>query len=263
MYMPTFTRRDLLRSAAYSSVAFTAAPFITRSAWARAATLASAAGAEPSSIFPRERLLFDFGWKFTLGNGTDPAKDLGFGNGQGDFAKTGDFQFAKAKFDDSKWRTLNLPHDWAVELPFVHDDAGEGDSSLRPHGYKPLGRRYPETSVGWYRREFEIPQSDLGRRIWVEFDGAMRDVLVFVNGCFIGRNDNGYAPFRFQLTDFLAYGKKNYIVARVDASFGDGWFYEGAGIYRHVWLTKTDSIHLGKWETYVRTEMQGDQAALS
>ena len=113
--------------------------------------------------------------------------------------------FAKAKFDDSKWRTLNLPHDWAVELPFVRDD------EQKSHGYKPLGRRYPETSVGWYRREFEIPASDLGRRIWVEFDGAFRDVLVFVNGCFIGRNNNGYAPFRFDLTDFLAYGAKNYI----------------------------------------------------
>jgi beta-galactosidase len=100
--------------------------------------------------------------------------------------------------------------------------------------------------VGWYRREFEIPSSDLGRRIWVEFDGAFRDVLVFVNGCFIGRNDNGYAPFRFDLTDFIAYGAKNYIVLRVDASFGDGWFYEGAGVYRHVWLTKTDAVHLGK-----------------
>ncbi len=70
--------------------------------------------------------------------------------------------------------------------------------------------------------------------------------MIFVNGCFIGRNDNGYAPFRFDLTDFLAVGAKNYIVARVDASFGDGWFYEGAGIYRHVWLTKTDRAAPGQ-----------------
>ncbi len=128
---------------------------------------------------------------------------------------------------------------------------------------KPLGRRYPETSVGWYRREFDVPASDAGRRITVEFDGAFRDVLIFVNGCFIGRNDNGYAPFHFDLTDFLAYGAKNYIVARVDASFGDGWFYEGAGIYRHVWLTKTDALHLGKWESTVRTEVNADSATLS
>jgi beta-galactosidase len=142
-------------------------------------------------------------------------------------------------------------------LPFVHDDV------QLSHGYKPVGRRYPETSVGWYRREFEIPATDLGRRIAVEFDGAFRDVLVFVNGCFIGRNDHGYTPFRFDLTDFLEYGKKNYIVARVDASFGDGWFYEGAGIYRHVWLTKTDALHLGKWESTVRTELKGDAATLT
>ena len=110
---------------------------------------------------------------------------------------------------------------------------------------------------------FDIPESDQGRRIWVEFDGAFRDVIIFVNGCFIGRNDNGYAPFRFDLTDFLTYGKKNYIVARVDASFGDGWFYEGAGIYRHVWLTKMDALHLGKWESYVRSEVSGNAATLT
>ena len=107
--MSTLTRRDLLRSVAYSSLAISSAPFLTRSAWARAALLAATADATPAAILPREKLLFDFGWKFTFGNGTDPAKDLGFGKGQGDFAKTGDFEFAKAKFDDSKWRTLNLP----------------------------------------------------------------------------------------------------------------------------------------------------------
>jgi beta-galactosidase len=176
---------------------------------------------------------------------------LGFGTGQGDFAKTGDFKFAKVGFDDAKWRALHLPHDWAVELPFVRDD------ELNSHGFKPLGRRYPETSVGWYRREFDIAASDLGRRIAVEFDGAFRSVLVFVNGCFIGRNDNGYAPFAFDLTDFLNYGARNCITLRVDASFGDGWFYEGAGIYRHVWLTKTDALHLGKWESWARPEATG------
>jgi len=215
------------------------------------------------AIAPREQLLFDFGWKFTFGDGADPAKDLGFGLGQGDFSKTGDFKFAKAGFDDSKWRSLDLPHDWAVELPFEHDDGGSGDSQLRSHGYKPLGRRYPETSVGWYRREFEIPQSDQGRRIRIEFDGVFRDALVFVNGCFVGRNNNGYAPFGFDLSDFLSYGAKNFIVLRVDASFGDGWFYEGAGIYRHVWLTKTDAVHLGRWETTVRSTVNGGSATVA
>ncbi len=255
--MSEITRRGLLSSGA----ALAASSLLSRSAWARASALmgdvpAGSAAALPA-IAPRERLLFDFGWKFTFGNGDDPAKDLGFGYGQSDFAKTGDFKFAKAGYDVSRWRSLDLPHDWAVELPFVDDP------EQASHGFKPLGRRYPETSVGWYRREFEIPAGDRGRRIWVEFDGAFRDVLLFVNGCFIGRNDNGYAPFRFDLTDFLAYGAKNYIVARVDASFGDGWFYEGAGIYRHVWLTKYDPVHLGQWESYVRAEVDGDSATLS
>jgi beta-galactosidase len=248
--MAGISRRNLL----CSGVALSASSLVAQSAWGRVAALMDdlhgAASTEAlAAVAPREQLLFDFGWKFQFGHGSDPARDLGFGYGQGDFAKTGDFAFANAGFDDSKWRKLNLPHDWAVELPFVHDE------EQRSHGYKPLGRRYPETSVGWYRREFEIPASDLGRRIAIEFDGAFRSVLIFVNGCFIGRNDNGYAPFRFDLTDFLSYGAKNYIVARVDSSFGDGWFYEGAGIYRHVWLTKTDALHLGKWDSTVRTEV--------
>jgi beta-galactosidase len=256
--MSDITRRNLLSS----GLAISASSLATRSAWGRAARLLAGypgvASAEAlAALAPREQLLFDFDWKFQFGHGTDPARDLGFGYSQGDFAKTGEFEFSKAKFDDSKWRRLNLPHDWAVELPFVHDDVQQS------HGYKPIGRRYPETSVGWYRREFEIPASDQGRRIAVEFDGAFRSVLVFVNGCFIGRNDNGYAPFRFDLTDFLAIGAKNYIVARVDASFGDGWFYEGAGIYRHVWLTKTDALHLGKWESTVRTALTDNAATLT
>ncbi|MGA9782508.1 MAG: beta-galactosidase GalA [Terracidiphilus sp.] len=251
--MSNVTRRELLGA----GVALTASSLLSRSAWARAAAALQENDAARPAEAPREKLLFDFGWKFTFGNGNDPTKDLGFGYGQGDFAKTGEFEFAKAKFDDSKWRLLNLPHDWAVELAFVDD------REQASHGYKPLGRRYPETSVGWYRREFEIPATDAGRRISVQFDGAFRNVLLFVNGCFIGRNDNGYAPFTFDLTDFLTYGAKNYIVARVDASFGDGWFYEGAGIYRHVWLIKTDPVHLGQWDSTVRAALKGNAATLS
>jgi beta-galactosidase len=255
--MPEITRRDLLSS----GLALSASSLLTRSAWARTSAALSgypeAASVEAlAAVAPREHLLFDFGWKFLFGNGDDPARDLNFGFSQSDFAKTGDFEFAKEKFDDSKWRTLNLPHDWGVELPFIDD------SEQASHGFKPLGRRYPLTSVGWYRREFEIPASDRGRRIAVEFDGVFRDVFIFVNGCFVGRNDNGYAPFQFDLTDFLAVGAKNYIVARVDASFGDGWFYEGAGIYRHVWLTKSDPLHLGKWESTVRSTLSGGNATL-
>ncbi|GAA0587235.1 beta-galactosidase GalA [Rhizomicrobium electricum] len=253
--MVEITRRDLVATGAAAPVVLSSASF------AGAATVPSAAA--ETTVAPRERLLFDFGWKFAFGHGSDPAKDFGFGMGQGDFAKTGEFAFAKPGFDDSAWRVLDLPHDWAVELPFVKDDDAKGDSQLRSHGYKPLGRRYPETSVGWYRHEFDIAAADLGRRITLECDGAFRDVLVFVNGCFIGRNTNGYAPFRFDLSDFLVYGGKNVIVLRVDASFGDGWFYEGAGVYRHMWLTKTDAVHLGRWESTVRPSLNGNTATLA
>jgi len=256
--MSSLSRRDLLRS----GLALSATSLLPSNALARVnallETYPNAPSAEAASaIAPREHLLFDFNWKFAFGNADDPARDLGFGKDQGDFAKSGDFDFAKVKFDDSKWRALNLPHDWAVELPFVHDD------NLQSHGYKPLGRSYPETSVGWYRRVFGIPKEDFGRRIVVEFDGAFRSAVVFLNGYFIGRNDNGYAPFRFDVTDFVNFGGPNSIAVRMDASFGDGWFYEGAGIYRHVWLTKTDALHLGKWESYVRSDVKGDAAALS
>ncbi len=260
--MSDITRRDLL----VSGLAVSASSLLPDFSWARnpldQEILPDIVGAN-AALGPRERLLFDFGWKFTFGHGSDPTKDLGFGFGQSDFAKTGEFKFSKGGFDDSQWRRLNLPHDWAVELPFVRDDAGSGDGPLRSHGYKPLGRRYPETSVGWYRREFEIPASDLGRRIWIECDGAFRDILVFVNGCFVGRNNNGYCPSRFDLTDFLNYGGRNYIVLRVDASFGDGWFYEGAGVYRHVWLTKTDAVHLGRWDSTVRAKVNGNSATVA
>ncbi len=252
--MPTLSRREVLRSGiALSAATFAASP---AAASAEAMFAAYEQSEKDAVLSPRERTLLDFGWKFFQGNGKDPAKDLGFGHDQGEFSKSGNFYFSKIEMDDSKWRSLDLPHDWAVELPFVNDEA------LKGHGYKPLGRAYPETSVGWYRRTFEIPKEDKGRRIVVEFDGAFRSALVFVNGFFIGRNDNGYCPFQFDISDFLNYGGKNAIVVRMDASFGDGWFYEGAGIYRHVWLRKTDPVHFGAWDSYVRTEVKGDVTTL-
>jgi beta-galactosidase len=255
--MTSFTRRDLLRSGLALSASTLAAGSVGR-AHALLAGYPGAASAEAqSAIAPRDHLLFDFDWKFFQGHASDPLRDLGFGTGQGDFAKSGELWFSTEKLDASKWRDLNLPHDWAVELPFVRDE------EQNSHGYKPLGRRYPETSIGWYRRTFDIPKEDEGRRITVEFDGAFRSALIFLNGYFIGRNDNGYAPFRFDISDFLRYGAKNYLVVRMDASFGDGWFYEGAGIYRHVWLTKTDTLHLAQWESTVRTSVKSNAASLS
>ncbi len=122
---------------------------------------------QPNTL--RERLLLDYGWRFALGNANDPDKDFGFGKLRREgtvFAKAGRVDGpAVPRFDDSAWRKVDLPHDWAVELPFVNDPI------LVEHGGKPLGREFPETSIGWYRREFFLPASDSGRRICVEFDG--------------------------------------------------------------------------------------------
>jgi beta-galactosidase len=252
--MSKVTRRDVLRS----GLILSGSTLLAYPGWAQTTGIISKAWDDQArpAIAPREKLLFDFGWRFTFGNAEDPSKDLDFGMGRNNFSKTGEFEFATAKFDDSKWRLLNLPHDWAVELPFVWDE------ELKSHGYKPLGRKYPDTSVGWYRRSFDVPAGDQGRKIEVMFDGAFRDALIFVNGCFIGRNDNGYTPFIFDISDFLLYGQKNYIVVRMDATYNDGWFYEGAGIYRHVWMIKQDKLHLGQWDSYVRTGMEGGAAVL-
>ncbi|MGH9969958.1 MAG: beta-galactosidase GalA [Pyrinomonadaceae bacterium] len=214
--------------------------------------------AGPSSS-PREKLLLDFGWRFHFGHADDAAKDFGLGarRRESQFAKSGGFlPVARLNFDDSGWSSADLPHDWAVGLPFKEAPM------LHHHGAKPIGREYPETSIGWYRRVFDIPASDVGKRIAVEFDGVFRHAMVIFNGHYIGENFSGYVPFRFDLTDFASVGEKNVLVVRVDARFGEGWFYEGAGIYRHVWLTKTDPVHLAPWGTYVKSDVQAQSATV-
>jgi len=178
--MPSISRRDLL----CSGLALSASSIMLRMAWGQSeAPLAgvsdNVSAAATAAVAPREQLLFDFGWKFTFGNGNDPSKDLGFGYSQSDFAKTGDFKFAKAGFDDSKWRSLNLPHDWAVELPFVWDE------EQKSHGYKPLGRRYPEPDHP-YRNAFQrdrdrIIHARAFRRL--EATREFADEMYFCLGC--------------------------------------------------------------------------------
>jgi len=260
--MPGLTRRDLMTSSAAVAAASTA-PAAAHTRMRHAPHRKAAASAAPSV---RERLLFDFGWKFHLGHACDPAKDFGFGRNQHTFAKAGTDTAAAAilDFDDSAWTAVNLPHDWAVELPFVPsvNPPAQGDPRAA-HGFRPLGREYPETSVGWYRRVFDIPVSDLGRRLSLEFDGVFRDAIVMINGYIVTRNESGYAPFRIDVTDFANYGGKNVVTVRADATLGEGWFYEGAGIYRHVWLVKTDPLHIPQWGTWVRSELDRGLAALT
>jgi beta-galactosidase len=257
--MTGLTRRDLIKSSAIVTAASASGPAHARPAkhHKSAALIASSA---------RERLLLDFGWRFHLGHADDPAKDFGFGHDQQTFAKSGGNTAAAAMldFDDGAWRSVNLPHDWAVGLPFVPSTNPPAEDDPRAnHGFKPLGRDYPETSIGWYRRVFEIPASDLGRRLSLEFDGVFRDALVLFNGYIIARNASGYAPFRVDVTDFANYGGKNVVTVRADATLGEGWFYEGAGIYRHVWLVKTAPLHIPQWGSWVKSEISGGAAALT
>ena len=109
-------------------------------------------------------------------------------------------------------KPVDLPHDWAIELPFQNDPA------LASKGFYPLGRNYPATSIGWYRRVFELPEADAGKRITIEFDGSYREAIVVFNGFYIGRHIGGYDPFTFDVTAFANPGGKNVLLVRVDAT---------------------------------------------
>ncbi|MFI5229200.1 MAG: beta-galactosidase GalA [Gemmatimonadales bacterium] len=237
-------RRDVLKAGLAAAASSLLSP--------RASSLFRLGGTQ--TVAPRERLLFDFGWRFALGHASDPARDFGYGEGEM-FSKAGRvFAPSRPNFDVGAWRAVDLPHDWAVELPF------ENAKELIEFGCKPLGRNYPATSVGWYRKTFDIPASDAGRRIAIDFDGVFRDCLVALNGNLLGGNRSGYAPFRFDVTDYITYGGSNVLVVRVDATGRDGWFYEGAGIYRHVWLEKTNAVHVAHWGSFVTTQLSGGRA---
>ena len=186
-----------------------------------------AGNASVADAAPRERLLLDSGWKFYLGDDWGTGENLmkaGISTGPAD-----------PTFCDAAWRAVNLPHDWVVELPF-------DPQSDRSHGYKPVGPKFPENNIGWYRRTFELSKEDSGKRLWLDFDGIYRDCIVFVNGYRIGRHESGYSSFRYDITDVANCGGENVVAVRVDASKFEGWFYEGAGIYRHVWLEKTSPL---------------------
>jgi len=206
----------------------------------------------------REKVSIDFDWRFAFGHPYDTNKD--FTNGTGYFsyfAKAGYGDGAASKnFDDRAWRNLDLPHDWAVELPF--DSKG-----THSHGYKAIGRNFPENSIGWYRKTFIIPESDLGKRISIDFDGVFRNSIVWVNGFYLGTEPSGYAGFSYDITDYITYGGTNVIAVRVDNMMEEGWFYEGAGIYRHTWLTKTEPLHVAQNGCFVSTEVKENASAVA
>ena len=250
--MTDFTRREMIGA---SALAVGVAATITTDA--RAQVLPS------PDASPRRRVRLEH-WRFHLGHAADPARDFGFGRDQRTFAKAGDSALAaRSEFDDSKWSDIQVPHDWAVALPFAQGPIARDSDRGAAHGFKAIGRDFPENSIGWYRIPIEITDADKGRSIWLEFDGVFRDCLIFVNGYVAGRNESGYAPFRVEIDDFLNYdGKPNVITVRSDASLGEGWFYEGAGIYRHVDLVSADPVHIPQWGTFVRSELRTNGALI-
>lgn len=220
---------------------------------------------EPS---PRREVVLDDGWRFHMGHAADPARDFGFGNWGRTYAKPG-FDVAetvKPDFDDSGWKAVRVPHDWASALPYAPPATMEKgrEDFIAGHGFRAIGRDFPQNSVGWYRRILPVGAGDKGRAVWLEFDGVFRDAVVIVNGYIAHENAGGYAPFRVDIADFLNYDDKpNLLVLRVDASLGEGWFYEGAGIYRHVRLVSAAAQHIPQWGVCVRAEPRGEGAAIS
>lgn len=180
-------------------------------------------------INTRQRTSFNNNWKFSLG----------------------DVEGASVfTFDDSEWRQLNLPHDWAIEGEFSKDNpSGTGGGAL-PGG------------IGWYRKTFVADEAYAGKKVFIDFDGVYMNSEVFINGVSLGKRPYGYISFRYDLTPYLKIGEENVIAVRVDnQEQPNSRWYSGCGIYRNVWLTVTNPIHVDLWGTYVTTPQVSDKEA--
>ena len=167
---------------------------------------------------------FNQNWKFTLADSALNASTI--------------------VFDDNKWRTLNLPHDWSIESDFGKDFPASAGGGALPGG------------LGWYRKTFTVEKNNLlhPKKIFVEFDGVYRNSEVWINGTYLGKRPNGYISFRYELTPYLKFGGSNVIAVKVDNSKQpNSRWYSGSGIYRNVRLVSTSSIFVDKWGTYVTT----------
>lgn len=176
----------------------------------------------------RQRLLMDANWKFS---------------------QTDTIGADKLSFNDSKWRTLNLPHDWSIESEFIQSSATGGGG-----GYLPTG-------VGWYRKHFTLPASALKNNVWIEFDGVYQNSDVWINGHHLGRYPSGYMSFYYDLSPYIKKGE-NVITVRVDNSLQPNTrWYSGSGIYRHVWLNIANPLHIAQWGTYITTPVADSATA--
>jgi beta-galactosidase len=179
---------------------------------------------------PGKTVSFNQDWRFRLGD-VSGAQD--------------------AAFDDSQWRELNLPHDWSIEGSFNEQNPATPSGGALPGG------------LGWYRKTFTVPASAKGKLIFIDFDGVYRNSEVWINGHYLGKRPYGYSSFEYELTPYLAYGTKpNVIAVKVDNSQQpNSRWYSGSGIYRNVWLTTLDPVHVEHWGTYVTTPEVSEQSA--
>jgi beta-galactosidase len=222
---------------------------------------------------PRERLSFNTDWRFKKGDPADAAGQLDYAKIKGHVTMTGDnfkkgagsppamhppvktdlganISYVQKSFDDSGWRMLNLPHDWGIEGPFRQEYPGETG-------------KLPWWGVGWYRKHFNIPTREKGKRFFLDVDGAMAYAVVWLNGQFVGGWPYGYSSFRLDLTPYMNYGADNVLAIRLDNPPDSSRWYPGGGIYRNVWLVKTSPVHVAHWGTYITTpEVAGDNATV-
>ena len=201
----------------------------------------------------RQQIRLNEGWKFAFGNAADPQKDYGCGTEYFNYLTKANSIHNEGpyamKFDDKAWQEVSVPHDWVTTLSYARE-------ASHSHGYKTVGWKYPETSVGWYRKLLSIPADDLGKRLLLRFDGIFRNATVWFNGFYMGTEPSGYVTQVYDITPYVKYGEENLICVRADASLEEGWFYEGAGIYRDVWLETTAAVSVAPFGTFVYAELQ-------
>ena len=260
-------RREFLQSAGIATIAAATAKSADARTVASPSDLptspigASSPTIDVAATRTRARLSLNYGWRFHLGDIPFP-KVTGHGWTYAN-AKAGNAWGAAAEnFDDSAWRELDLPHDWVVEGLF---DPAENPSQ----GYRPRG-------VAWYRRWLRLDESDRGKHLELHFDGIATHATVWINGNVVSRNWSGYNSIYIDVTPFARYGNRlNSIVVRVDANPMEGWWYEGGGIYRHVWLLKRSAVHIvsdgvyaqprldstGSWTVPVETTLRNSGSA--
>lgn len=166
-----------------------------------------------------------------------------------------DFSFVQSDFQDSKWESVDLPHDWAIKGPFYKGNNPEVGGGMG---------RLPSQGVAWYRKKINIPTTDQGKTIYLDMDGAMSYTIVWLNGKLVGGWPYGYNSFRLDLTPYLNIGGDNQLAIRIDNPNHSARWYPGGGIYRNVWLTKVAPVHVAHWGTYITTpEVTPEEATIN